>query len=71
MRLNGSDINIFPNPFNETAKIIIPENSGALAELSIEIIDVSGRSIKLFGGLSSYTMGIDRSGMANGLYFTR
>lgn len=62
----AEEISIYPNPFNETARIVFPQE---LRDASLSIRDIAGRLVYFNPSVSGKVITISREGLSGGLYF--
>jgi hypothetical protein len=58
-------IRIYPNPFEETATIELVDYENTVR---IEMIDMFGRSVRIFSEIKQPTLTLDRTNLQSGLY---
>jgi len=63
-----SDLNIYPNPFTETAIIEIPVDA-VLSTCKLQIIDITGKIVRSVNEISDYTLTIEKETLSPGLYY--
>ena len=65
----NSSVGIYPNPMRSHANIQV-ENSMALIN-EVEVLDMSGNTIKQFNNVNNEKITLQRDGMSDGIYFIR
>ena len=64
----SSELNIYPNPFNASAKIRFNK---PVSNARLNIYDVYGQQVKIADHISGDEMNIDRNELPSGIYFVR
>jgi hypothetical protein len=63
--LDKGQINIYPNPFEETATIELVDHGNTI---KIVMIDMFGRTVRVFSDINQPTLTLDRVNLQSGLY---
>ncbi|MCF8277557.1 MAG: T9SS type A sorting domain-containing protein [Flavobacteriales bacterium] len=65
----GIELNLYPNPMLESATLAITNRFSA--DISIELIDPSGKQVKNFGQVKTDRLTITNDGLSAGIYFVQ
>jgi hypothetical protein len=68
--LNNNIFKIFPNPFNNEAKIIL-QNTSVKSNLLLKIYDLTGRQLTEIENISEQNNTINKNGLSSGMYMFR
>jgi hypothetical protein len=65
----GIELSLYPNPMHETSTLKIINRFNA--DISVELIDPSGKRVQDYGKVTTNSLSITRNGISAGIYFVQ